>query len=123
MDSTYSPARFAQPRPVRTPVDARRRSSRPTDGSAARAEIVWAALDCPTSAPIANDPGDEEFRPVVLARLAVRVLARFEAGETYTIVSWPVAFDGRKRHAGAALYSLDGEVLAVSRALWIELKP
>jgi hypothetical protein len=34
-----------------------------------------------------------------------------------------VALDGRKRHAGAALYAPTGEVLAVSRALWIELKP
>jgi hypothetical protein len=85
-------------------------------------EIVWAALDCPTSTPVANDPGVEEFRPIVLARLAVRILAPVHAGRTHTIVSWPVAFDGRKRHAGAALHGADGDLLAVSRALWIELK-
>ena len=86
-------------------------------------EIVWAALDCPTSIPVANDPGVEEFKPIVLARLAAIIRAPVRAGETYTIVSWPIAFDGRKRHAGAALYAPSGEVLAVSRALWIELKP
>jgi hypothetical protein len=86
-------------------------------------EIVWAALDCPTSVPVANDPGVGDFRPIVLARLAVRVLAPVRAGEPHTIVSWPVALDGRKRHAGAALHSDDGELLALSRALWIELKP
>jgi hypothetical protein len=86
-------------------------------------EIVWAALDCPTSVPVANDPGVDEFRPIVLARLAVRVLTPVRAGEPHTIVSWPVALDGRKRHAGAALHSDEGELLAVARALWIELKP
>jgi acyl-CoA thioesterase FadM len=59
----------------------------------------------------------------VLARLAVRILAPVRAGEEHTIVSWPVALDGRKRHAGAALHSADGELRAVARALWIELKP
>jgi hypothetical protein len=86
-------------------------------------EIVWAALDCPTSAPVANDPGAGQFRPIVLARLAVRVVQPVIAGEPHTIVSWPIELDGRKRHAGAALHSSGGELLAVSRALWIELKP
>src|SRR3954468_5821282 len=85
-------------------------------------EIVWAALDCPTSAPVANDWSAEGALPIVLARLAVRVLAPVRAGEAHTIISWPVALDGRKRHAGAALYAPDGDVLAVARALWIELK-
>ena len=86
-------------------------------------EIVWAALDCPTSAPVANDWSDGLSAPIVLARLAVRILGRVRAGRRHTIVSWPIAFDGRKRHAGAALHSGGGELLAVSRALWIELKP
>jgi hypothetical protein len=85
-------------------------------------EIVWAALDCPTSVPVANDPGAGEFRPIVLARLAVDILAPVAAGQPHTIVSWPIALDGRKRHAGAALHGANGELLAVARALWIELK-
>jgi hypothetical protein len=86
-------------------------------------ELIWAALDCPTSVPVANDPGAGEFRPIVLARLAVRIVGPVAAGEPHTIVSWPIEIDGRKRHAGAALHSAEGELLAVSRALWIELKP
>ena len=85
-------------------------------------ELVWAALDCPTSVPVANEPGPD-FRPIVLARLAVRILAPVRGGEPHTIVSWPIELDGRKRHSGAALHSADGELLAVGRALWIELKP
>jgi hypothetical protein len=93
------------------------------DGGPLAPELVWAALDCPTSVPVANDPGAEEFRPIVLARLAVRIAKPVHAGQPYTIVSWPIEIDGRKRHAGAALHSAEGELLAVSRALWIELKP
>lgn len=87
-------------------------------------ELIWAALDCPTSAPVWNDPDAPNFRPVVLARLAVRILDEpVAAGERHTILSWPTAFDGRKRHSAAALYTPDGAVAAISRALWIELKP
>jgi len=85
-------------------------------------ELVWAALDCPTSVPVANDWGEPGFLPIVLARLAVRVVAPVRAGEPHTIVSWPIELDGRKRHAGAALHTGGGELLAVARALWIELK-
>lgn len=87
-------------------------------------ELVWAALDCPTSAPVANDwQAEGGFLPIVLARLATRVLGPVEAGRDHTIVAWRIAVDGRKRHAGAALHSEGGELLAVARALWIELKP
>ena len=86
-------------------------------------ELVWAALDCPTSVPVANDWGESGFLPIVLGRLAVQVVAPVRAGQPHTILSWPVEFDGRKRHAGAALHDDDGELLAVARALWIELRP
>jgi hypothetical protein len=86
-------------------------------------ELIWAALDCPTSVPVANEAGAADFRPIVLARLAARIVAPARAGEPHTIVSWPIERDGRKRHAGAALHNEAGELVAVSRALWIELKP
>jgi hypothetical protein len=86
-------------------------------------EIVWSALDCPTSAPLWNeDAPEDELKPIVLARLAVDIEAPVRAGEPHVITSWPIAIDGRKRHAGAALFTADGELLASARALWIELK-
>jgi hypothetical protein len=88
-------------------------------------EVVWAALDCPTSAPGMNEPGpDGKVLPIVLARLAVDVRGPVEAGAEHMITSWEIARDGRKREAGAALYSVEGgdELLAVARALWIELR-
>lgn len=84
-----------------------------------RPECVWAALDCPTSAPVANFG---EGPAVVLARLTARVDHPVRVGEPYAIVSWPLDVDGRKRHAAAALFDADGRLLAESRALWIELR-
>jgi hypothetical protein len=83
-------------------------------------EVVWAALDCPTSAPIAD--WDNQRPPSVLARLAVRIDAPLAPGREYVTMSWPLGEDGRKRSAAAALYDEHGAPVALSRALWIELK-
>jgi len=85
----------------------------------ARAEETWAALDCPTSAPVANFG---EGPAMVLARLTARLDAPVAPGRAHVVLSWPLEVDGRKRHAGAALFSGAGELVAVSRALWIELR-
>jgi hypothetical protein len=84
-----------------------------------RPELVWAALDCPTSAPVANFG---EGPPMVLASLAARLGCRVRVGEPNTILSWGLEVDGRKRRAAAALYDSDGVLTCASRALWIELR-
>jgi hypothetical protein len=84
-----------------------------------RPECVWAALDCPTSAPVANF-GDGP--PVVLARLTARLASSVRVGEPHALVSWPLAVEGRKRHAACALFDSEGRLLCASRALWIELR-
>jgi hypothetical protein len=89
------------------------------DAGAVRRECVWAALDCPTAAPVANY-GDGP--PGVLARLTARIDGTVPAGRPHVVVSWGLGVDGRKRHAAAALFSPDGECVARSRALWIELR-
>jgi hypothetical protein len=89
------------------------------DAGHVRAEYVWAALDCPTSAPVANFGAGP---PVVLASLTARLDGAVRVGEPHTIVSWPLGVDGRKRHAAAALFDSDGRLLGASRALWIELR-
>ena len=83
-----------------------------------RPECVWAALDCPTSAPVATFG---EGPPIVLGRLTASLEAPVRAGEPHAIVAGALARDGRKRRAGAALFDAAGEVLACSRALWIQL--
>lgn len=82
-------------------------------------ECVWAALDCPTSAPVANFG---EGPPAVLGRLTAGIEESVRAEEPHVIVSWAIERDGRKRTAGAALYDSRGRVLARSRATWIVLR-
>jgi hypothetical protein len=88
------------------------------DGSV-RPEYIWAALDCPTSAPVANFG---EGPAMVLARMTARLGCSARVGEQHSIVSWPLAHDGRKREAAAALYDSAGRLLCASKALWIELR-
>jgi hypothetical protein len=56
----------------------------------------------------------------VLARLTARIDAPIAAGAEHVVVAWPIDTDARKRHAGSAVLSPDGEALAVARALLIE---
>jgi hypothetical protein len=87
-------------------------------------EIVWAALDCPTSAPLMNEPGpDGKVLPIVLARLGAELHEPAVAGAEHVLTSWEIGRDGRKREAGAALFDAGGRLLARARALWIELRP
>lgn len=83
-------------------------------------EAVWAALDCPTSAPLANYGAGP---PIVLARLTASIEAPVPAGEPHALVSWELGREGRKREAACALFDARGELLARSRALWIERRP
>jgi hypothetical protein len=82
-------------------------------------EIVWAVLDCPGGIAGMLVP---EVGISVLGRLAARIHGRFEGGVTYVAAGWPIERDGRKLHAGTAIFSADGEVLAHARATWIEVK-
>ena len=84
------------------------------------AEFVWAVLDCPTF--FAAYLG-EELPISVLARLTARVDAPVVAGDEHVVIAWPIVVDGRKRHAGSAVLSADGEPLAVARALLVEPRP
>jgi len=90
------------------------------EDGAVRPEVVWAALDCPTSAPGANFG---EGPPIVLARLSAALEAPVRAGEPHALVSWELGREGRKRHAACVLFDAAGAALARSRALWIELAP
>jgi hypothetical protein len=101
------------------------------DGSGrVRPECVWAALDCPTSAPVANFA---EGPPMVLARLTARLGGGVRVGEPHALLAWPLdpdgerlrggaRPDGRKHHAACALFDSERRLLCASRALWIELR-
>jgi hypothetical protein len=80
-------------------------------------EFIWAVLDCPTYFALYMDG---ELPMSVLARLTARIDAPVIAGEEHVVIAWPIEFDGRKHHAGAAVMSADGEPLAVAHGLLIQ---
>lgn len=78
--------------------------------------FVWAALDCPSSAPTMSG------KTIVLASLAAELRRPVATGEPHVIGSWRIGSEGRKHWNGVVLWDADGSVRAVGRALWIELR-
>lgn len=83
-----------------------------------RPEFVWAALDCPgafTRYPL------PEGAALVLGELAVEAPLRPRVGEPCLLTAWSLGDEGRRRHAGTALFDRDGRLLARARAVWVEV--
>ena len=83
-----------------------------------RPQFVWAALDCPSGL-VTNT-----FKPagrILLGRLAVDLLRPVPGDGDYALASWPIDQSGRKMSTGSALFSEEGELHAVARAVWIEV--
>jgi len=78
-------------------------------------EFVWAAIDCPGAYAV----GAEGRGDIVLGRMTTRVDRVPEAVETCVAASWPLGEEGRKLYAGTALFSAEGELLALARQTWI----
>ena len=79
--------------------------------------FAWAALDCPSSAPVHGTLA----APVVLGRLTIALERPVEIGAPHVIQSWLEGSDGRKRHTAVALFTAAGERCAAGRAVWVEL--
>ena len=95
---------------------------------AVRTEFVWAALDCPTywgMFPNGDGPGTSGAGSAVLGlttgRIHARMLGPVTAGSPHVVMGWPISTEGPKYLGGAAVFSEDGEVLAVSMATWFPL--
>jgi hypothetical protein len=90
------------------------------DDGNVRPEFVWAVLDCPTyfATHLAG-----ELTLSMLVRQRAELRAPVRAGEEHVVIAWPISIEGRKRLAGAAVLSADGETLAVAEALMIEPRP
>jgi hypothetical protein len=78
-------------------------------------EVVWAAIDCPGAYAV----GEVGRGEPVLGRMTARVERLPADGEPCVVVGWPLGTEGRKLHAGTALYGRDGELLALARQVWI----
>ena len=80
-----------------------------------RDEHHWGALDC-----IGGFAVNEPPRGLaLLGRIAAKIHRPVRRGEPLIVVGWPIAIDGKKLHAGTAMYSAAGELCAIARALWI----
>ncbi|MGW1956881.1 hypothetical protein ACWCPI_29715 [Streptomyces sp. NPDC001920] len=83
--------------------------------------LVWGALDCPGHWAGrflgAQQPG------AVTASLTGTILRPVVAGERYVSYAWLLSESGRKHTMGVALATADGEVCALSEALWIDPRP
>jgi hypothetical protein len=80
-----------------------------------RPEIVWAALDCPAGWAV----DDFQREGVVLGRMAASIHALPQAGVPHVVMGWRIGEEGRKRFAGSALFTDEGERLARARSTWI----
>ena len=85
------------------------------DGHVAE-RFIWAALDCPSYF------GLGEPRPLaLLARMAARIDRPIAPGERLRVTGWALEREGRKHHAATAIHDEAGELVALSRNLWIEV--
>lgn len=85
------------------------------DADTLRPALAWAAMDCPGYAAAASGA------TALLGRMAAEVLQLPAVGRRYVVVGWPLGREGRKIHAGTALYDDAGALLGRARQTWIEL--
>ena len=78
--------------------------------------FVWAALDCPSSAPTMSG------KTIVLASLAAALRAARRDRRAARDRVMANRGRGRKHWNGVALWNAAGDVCAAGRALWIELR-
>jgi len=85
---------------------------------AVRPEFVWAALD--DAGAWAFYLEDASNWPLLLGRMAARLLGPVHPSEPHVVIGWPLGRDGRKFHSGTALFSASGQPRAFARATWIK---
>jgi hypothetical protein len=88
----------------------------PASGGLLTTEIVWASLDCPGAWSVEREAKE---RPVVLGRMAARVVREVPVGDRYIAVGWPLGAEGRKLYSGTALFDEGGALMATARQIWI----
>jgi hypothetical protein len=86
-------------------------------GDSLSVEATWSALDC--SAGFAWMHRLAAGTPIVTARMTAVIDQPLQAGRQYMVIGWPIAQEGRKLHAGTAIFDATGEIQARSRQLWL----
>lgn len=86
-----------------------------------RPEVLWAALDCPGGMAWMHGGAQSEPGPLVLGQLSVAIFRRPTIAEELVVSGWQDGSTGRRRHAGTAAWTRDGELIAQGAATWIRL--
>jgi hypothetical protein len=79
--------------------------------------FIWSALDCAGAWSFMPSTGT----PALLGEFSVRIDGPVNIGREYIVVGWEIKRDGRKHLTGTAIYTAEGELLAVSRATWFDI--
>ena len=79
-------------------------------------EFLWSALDCAGAFAFTVDGAPQRM---LLGRITGRLEGSIEAGEPVTVLGWQIGREGRKLHAGTALFGEDGGLRGLARALWV----
>ena len=87
------------------------------NGDQLSVETTWTALDC--SAGFAWMPRLPAGTAIVTARITAVIDQPLQMGRRYTVIGWPISQEGRKLHAGTAIFDAAGKVQARSRQLWL----
>ena len=81
-------------------------------------EFLWSALDC--TGAFAVLPAKEDVA-IVLGELCTLIMGEAAPNERCVVTGWPLTVEGRKRLAGSAVYAEGGRLVALARAVWIEV--
>lgn len=80
-------------------------------------EVLWAALDCigyfAAAAP--------EYPVALLGRMTAELSGHVAVGERCVVLGWPLGREGRKLHAGTALYDSSAKLVGRARQTWVTL--
>jgi hypothetical protein len=85
------------------------------DAGQVPAELVWAAMDCPQLWALMVHAPASTPDSVVTAAMVTRIDHPVVAGEPHVVIAWPIAREGRKWLAGAAIFGPGGELRATGR--------
>lgn len=84
-------------------------------------ELVWAALDCPGAWALMVQADPASAERVVTAQIAAGLARPVNVGEPHIVIGWRIGAEGRRHYAGAAICSVDGQVHASARAIWVSV--
>lgn len=85
-----------------------------------RPEVLWAALDCPAGFAWSNRLNPTPL--MMTGRMSAQLHRPIRPGEPCIVIGWPMGQEGRKFHAGTALFDATGQLLGQSVQLWLQLR-